>query len=123
MGERIELRLGVEKDHVREEVEGVMDQVDAVGDAAQPAEKSPARDGSEPSAGLRNHGQQESAIKKREPCVADGDGDPIDGVYEPPEQAPQPQEEDKQQALQQLGAVANEFTEPWFAPRHRQKHA
>ena len=82
----VELRLGVKEDSVGKKVEGVVEQVDAVRDATEPSEKAPAHDGREPSPRLRDYGQQESAVEKGEPSVADGDGDRVNGMDQPPEQ-------------------------------------
>src|SRR5882762_2624354 len=123
MAERIELRFGVEKDHVREEVEGVMEQVDAVGDAAEPAQKPPARDDREPSGRLRNHSQEEGAIEKGQPRKANGDGDGVHGVHQPPEQTTYTQKEDKQDAVQIGGMMAEEFEKAGIAKSQCQKDA
>src|SRR6266436_9932726 len=99
----------MKKDAVSKKVEGVVEQVNAVGDAAKPAEKTPARDGCEPSSGLRNDRQQEGAIEKGQPCKTNGDGDGVHGVHQPPEQTTHAQKEDKQDAVQIGGMMADEF--------------
>src|SRR5438445_5230151 len=113
----------MENDAVGKKVERVVQQVDAVGDAAEPAEKPPARDGCYPRFRLRDHDQQESAIKKGKPGVADGDGDYVDRMHQPPEQRADAQEEDKQAALQQRSMLANELANSRMAPTRGQNHA
>jgi hypothetical protein len=116
LAEVVRPRVSVENEAVCKEIKGVVQQVDAVGDGAERAEKAPAPEGGEPSAGLRDGCELEGSVKESERGVADGDGDHVDRVHRPPEEATYTEEKYEQ------GVRAEEFAEAGVAPGYGDKH-
>ena len=79
--------FGVKNDAVSKEIECVMEDVDAVGDATQPAEKAPTRHRGDPAGRLGDDRKQKGAIKDGEPSVSNGDSNGVDRMNKPPEQS------------------------------------
>jgi len=92
----------MEEDPVRDKIESVVQQVNAIRDTTQPAQRPKPHDGGNPSAGIGYHRKQQYAVQQSEPRVSDRDGDNIHRMHQPPQQRTHPHEKNQQCAPQRL---------------------
>src|SRR5215475_721136 len=80
----IDSRLRMEQQLMRPLMDGKMDQINAIRNCAQIAERGRSHDSCNPSCGLRQNQQQKTQIKKRQPGIAYRRRNNIQWMIEPP---------------------------------------
>jgi len=118
----VELRLSVQEKVVGNVIEGVMEDVDAIGNNTESAEPAPAHDGGEAGASLRKDDEQEATVENGKPTDADGETDDSGRTSEPPEKGGDSEQKKKQSAAEERCVIVEENTESRLAPSNGEKN-